>query len=130
MNRKKLKPQSTPTLNLASKTILRPRTVEPRWQSVSEYGTVFHGRLALGNGTEFNVFCGFTFNRHFFFGIDEDMCKIFPAGKMTNPDEIESLYNFGTATDCKNLSDFINSQLDGGMETNEYKGEYIRQHCS
>lgn len=110
------------------KTTLRPRLIEPRWASVAEFGGMFSGDIALGNGTIFRIVCGFTANRHFFLGVLGEFCWLFPAGQKTIPADVMTFFALPWG-DCKNLSDFINSQLDG-MDPVEYQGEYIRAHCA
>ena len=114
-----------------TKTFLVPRMVCPRWDTfVDQMGGVFDGELQLGNGTQLNCTCAFTQQRHLVVAIHGQGSWRFPHGSKADYEQIMDVLSFKSEEDAKNLSDFINSQLDGGLEENDHVGSYQRRFCA
>jgi hypothetical protein len=116
---------------ITTKTYIVPRLVAPRWPCcVDEQGSRFSGQLCLGNGTQFHIGCFFDACRHFWVCIPKYGAWMFPAGQKTTWEEVRGVFGFASDEDAKNLTDFINSQLDGSLDEHEHVGTYHRQFCS
>jgi hypothetical protein len=128
----KEKVPSKSILGVGSKTYLVPRKVYPRWSgSVDEFGGRFAGDIAFGNGTVAQVACFFDAQRHFWMVIPSlGAGAVFRAGQRTNWEEVKAALSLESEGDAKNLSDFINTQLDDGMDEKDHVGSYEFRYCA
>jgi len=113
-----------------TKTTLRPRLVCPRWSGhVDEFGGRFDGDISLGNGTQLKMGCFFTAQRHFVVAVYGVGSWRFPAGRRTDADEVFEVLGLQIG-DAQNLADFINAQIDDGMDESDHVGTYLKNFCA
>lgn len=116
---------------VTTKTFLLPRSTLPRWSGfVDEFGGRFSGEIALGNGTQFRIGCFFDAQRHFWVAIPGVGAWQFLAGQRTTWQTVQEVLALEHEGDARNLADFINTQIDDGLDDNEYAGSYERRFCA
>lgn len=95
---------------------------------VDEFGGKFDGEIQLGNGTQFRIGFFFTDNRHFVVAIYGESSWRFPAGSQTTWQEVSKVLRL-QEEDAQNMTDFINTQLDG-LDELDHVGEYQKAFCA